>query len=76
MKISIKKTKTMEFKVKVPIRTDIVLDNKIIEQISDIRYLGCNISFYKNNVSCRYKANCLHVGPGPIGGNALRGGSF
>jgi hypothetical protein len=39
-KISIKKTKVMVFKGKFPIRTKIVIDNNILEQVSHLNYLG------------------------------------
>jgi hypothetical protein len=39
-KILIQKTKVMAFKGKFPIRTQIFIDNNILEQVSHFRYLG------------------------------------
>jgi len=51
MKISIKKTKTMAFKGKEPIRTKIIIENEAIEQVSHFTYLGCDITFeYENDI--------------------------
>ena len=44
-KMSVKKTKIMAFKGKDPIRSKIVIEDKILEQVSDFKYLGCEISF-------------------------------
>src|SRR5215469_7400621 len=38
--ISIQKTKSMAFKGRDPIRTKIVIDNKIIQQVKSFKYLG------------------------------------
>ena len=38
----------MAFKRKDLIRTKIVIDNKIMKQVSHFKYLGCDTSFYKN----------------------------
>lgn len=43
IKISKEKTKVMAFCGKSPVRTKIVVDNKIIEQVSSFNYLGCEI---------------------------------
>ena len=50
MKSSIAEVKIMAFKVNEPIRTKIVLDKKKkdLEQASDLRYLRCDTSFFKN----------------------------
>ena len=43
--ISIQKTKSMAFKGWDPVRTKIVIDNKIIEQLNLFNYLGNMISY-------------------------------
>ncbi len=45
MKISSGKTKTMAFKGKDAIRSKIVIDGKIIEQVNTFRYLGNEMSY-------------------------------
>ena len=45
--ISVQKTKSMAFRGRDSVRTIIVIDNKIIEQINSFNYLG-NISYEKN----------------------------
>jgi hypothetical protein len=45
MKISHQKTKIMAFKGTEPIRSKIVTDNRILEQVNTFTYLGCNISY-------------------------------
>jgi len=45
--ISVQKTKSMAFKIRDPIRTKTVTDNKIIEQINMFNYLGNTISYEK-----------------------------
>jgi hypothetical protein len=47
MEISYKKTKIMVFKGTEPIRSKIVIDNMILEQVNTFTYLGCNISYQK-----------------------------
>ena len=42
--ISVQKTKSMAFKGRDPVRTKIVIDNKIIEHVNLFNYLG-NISY-------------------------------
>ena len=44
-KISTTKTKSMGFQGKEHMRTKIVMNGKIIEQVRDFNYLGCNISY-------------------------------
>jgi hypothetical protein len=44
-KISYQKTKIMAFKGTEPIRSKIVIDNVISEQVNTFTYLGCNISY-------------------------------
>ena len=41
--ISVRKTKSMAYKGRGPIRTKTVIDNKIIEQVSSFNYLGKRI---------------------------------
>jgi uncharacterized membrane protein YgaE (UPF0421/DUF939 family) len=48
LKISVTKTKTTAFKGKHPIRTKMVINDTILEQVSHLKYLGSDIS-YKNN---------------------------
>ena len=45
--ISVQKTKSMAFEGRDPVRTEIVIDNKIIEQVSSFNYLGNMISYEK-----------------------------
>jgi hypothetical protein len=44
MKISPLKSEVMEFKGQVPIRSKILIDNTILEQVCMFTYLGCKIS--------------------------------
>ena len=43
--ISVQKTKSMAFRGRDPVRTKIVIDNKIIEQVNSFNYLGNMISY-------------------------------
>jgi polyphosphate kinase len=45
MRISTMKTKAMAFQGKNHIRCKIVIDNKTIEQVSSVKYLGFNVSY-------------------------------
>jgi hypothetical protein len=45
--ISVEKTKSMAFKGRDPVRTKIVINNKIIEQVNSFDYLGIMISYEK-----------------------------
>ena len=45
--ISVQKTKSMAFEGRDPVRTKIVIDNKIIEKVSSFNYLGNMISYEK-----------------------------
>ena len=45
MKISSTKTKTLAFKGKEPIRSKIVINNKIIKQVNTFHYLGMDLSY-------------------------------
>jgi len=44
---SVQKTKSMAFKGRDPIRTKIVIDNKIIEKVNPFNYVGNMISYEK-----------------------------
>jgi len=44
--ISVQKTKSMAFRGRDPVRTKIVIDNKIMEQVNSFNYLR-NISYEK-----------------------------
>lgn len=55
-KIAAQKTKTMAFKGKYPIRTKIVIDEIIIEQVKYFKYLGCYIS-YERDIDLDKKLN-------------------
>lgn len=48
LNISINKTKVLAFRGADTLRAKIVLEGKIIEQINSFNYLGCNISYMKN----------------------------
>ena len=54
MKISLKKTKTIAFKGKEPVRSKIVVYNGIVEQVNTFRYLGMDI-LYKGEVDIENK---------------------
>jgi hypothetical protein len=45
--ISVQKTKSMAFRGRDPVRTKIVIDNKIIEQVNSFNYIGNMISYEK-----------------------------
>ena len=47
--ISVQKTKSMAFKGRDPVRTEIVIDNKIIEQVNMFNHLG-NMIFYEKEL--------------------------
>jgi len=46
--ISVQETKSMAFKGRDPVRTKIVIDNKVIEKENSYNYLGNMISYEKN----------------------------
>ena len=46
--LSVQRTKSMAFKERYPVRTKIVIDNKIIEQVNLFTYLGNMISYEEN----------------------------
>ncbi|XP_075210156.1 protein spaetzle 4-like [Lycorma delicatula] len=54
MKISLTKTKLMAFLEKFPIKSKIILGDKILEQVSHFNYLGCDIT-YENDRDCNKK---------------------
>jgi hypothetical protein len=43
LEISINKSEVMAFKRKYPVRSKIMINNKIIEQVKNCNYLGCDI---------------------------------
>jgi hypothetical protein len=45
--ISVQKTKLVAFKGRDPVRSKIVIDNKIIEQVNSFKYLGTLITYEK-----------------------------
>jgi hypothetical protein len=45
MKISCSKFKTMAFLGQQPVRSKIVIENKILEQVNTFSYLGCHVSY-------------------------------
>ena len=49
LKISSSKTKVLAFKGIDTLRAKIILNDKTIEQVNCFNYLGCNISYNKNN---------------------------
>jgi len=54
--ISVQKTKSMAFKEQDPVRTKIVIDNKIIEKVNLFNYLG-NVIPYKGELDIDNKLN-------------------
>jgi hypothetical protein len=44
LEISINKSKVMAFKGKYPVRYKIMIKHKIIEQVKNFNFLGCDIS--------------------------------
>ena len=53
---SVQKTKSMAFKGRDPVRTETVIDNKIIEQVNLFNYLGNAIS-YEGELDINNKLN-------------------
>lgn len=49
LRLSRTKTKVMAWQGKYPIRAKIVIDNQPVEQVSNFKYLGCEISFNDND---------------------------
>ncbi|NSM56166.1 RNA-directed DNA polymerase [Wolbachia endosymbiont of Atemnus politus] len=45
MEISIEKTKVMAFLGNDPVRSKIVINNRIVEQVNKFKYLGCTLSY-------------------------------
>lgn len=62
LKISTTKTKVLALKGKLPIRNKIVIENQIIEQITNFNYLGCNVGMDReldiNRKISRYQQFC------------------
>jgi hypothetical protein len=54
MKVSTSKTKVMAFWGKYPRRSKIVVENKIVEQVSHFNYLGCDVT-YNEDKDCDKK---------------------
>jgi hypothetical protein len=54
--ISVQKTKSMAFRGRDPIRSKIVIDNKIIEQVHFFNCLG-NLIYYENEMGIDNKLN-------------------
>ena len=59
--ISVQKTKSMAFKGRDPVRTKIVIDNKIIEKVNSFSYLGSMISYEKELVIDNKPHNYLKI---------------
>ncbi|XP_039275024.1 uncharacterized protein LOC120349129 [Nilaparvata lugens] len=55
----------MAFKGKYPIRSKIVIDNKVLEQVSQFSYLGCEIS-YKDELDVEKKVGRFQMICGSI----------
>jgi hypothetical protein len=47
--ISVQKTKSMAFKGRDPVRTKIVIDNKIIVEVKSFKYIG-NMIYYERGL--------------------------
>ena len=58
---SVQKTKSMAFKGRDPVRTKIVIDNKIIEQVNMFNYLGNMISYEKEMDTDKKLHNYLKI---------------
>ena len=56
--ISVQKTKSMAFKGRDPVRTKIVIDNKIIEKVNSFNYLGNMVSYGKKRTLI---TNCIII---------------
>jgi hypothetical protein len=54
--ISVQKTKSVEFKGRDPLRSKIVIENKITEQVDSFNYLG-NLISYGNEMDIYNKLN-------------------
>jgi hypothetical protein len=61
LKMSVTKTKTMAFKGKYPIRIKIVINDKILEQVSHFKYLGSDISYENNKDTEEKVAEFTHI---------------
>jgi len=59
--ISVQKTKSIAFRGQDPVRTKIVIDNKIIEQVNSFYYLGNMISYEKELVIDNKLHNYLKI---------------
>ena len=56
LNISVQKTKSMAFKGRDPVRTKIVIDNKVIGQVNLFNYLG-NMMSYEGELDIDNKLN-------------------
>jgi hypothetical protein len=65
LEISSNKSKVMAFEGKHPRRSKIVIDNKIIEQVSHFNYLGCDVS-YNYDADLQIKLNKFQYMSGTI----------
>ena len=53
---SIAKTKVLDFKGSENLRSKITIENNVLEQVNNFNYLGCNISYIKNeDISSKIK---------------------
>jgi hypothetical protein len=59
--ISVQKTKSMAYKGRDPVRTKIVIDNKIMEKVNSFNYLGNIISYEKELDSDNILHNYLKI---------------
>ena len=59
--ITVRKTKLVAFKGRDPVRTKIVIDNKIIEQINSFNYLRILISYEKEVEIDKKKSNIIII---------------
>ena len=63
------KTKSKGFQWKEDMKTKIVMNRNIIEQVRDFNYLGCNISYCKKT-EVNYKINKFQGMHGTISRNS------
>jgi hypothetical protein len=54
MQISPEKSETISFLGQGPVRCNIVVDNKCLQQVNNFKFLGCGIS-YKNEGDIQQK---------------------
>jgi hypothetical protein len=51
----------MAFRGKFPIRTEVLIDNELIEQLSHFTYLGCNFTYSTNKGITRKLNEFKHI---------------